>query len=79
MTVQDTKMRVSSVIQKSIFEVNEEGSEAAAATFADVQLYSALSFDSSNFYCDHPFMFYIKDNLTGLTLFTGRVVNPASS
>ena len=64
----------SALIQKAFIEVNEEGSEAAAATGMVV---SSRSLNQPpSFVCDHPFIFFIKDSKTGIILFTGRVVNP---
>jgi serpin B len=66
---------VSSVVQKAFIEVNEEGSEAAAAT-GMVMMMRSMPARPQQFICDRPFMFAIKDNLTGMVLFTGHVVNP---
>ena len=62
------------VKQKVAVEVNEEGSEAAAATGMGMMLMSA--FRPPQFIVDHPFIFYIRDKLTGMLLFQGRVANP---
>merc|ERR1719402_2137687 len=59
---------VSKVIQKAFIEVNEEGSEAAAATAAVVTGKSG----PLRFVCNHPFMFFIRDKLTEMVLFSGR-------
>lgn len=66
---------VTSVLHETRIDVNEKGTEAAAAT--------ALSFAASIpkappkiFRADHPFMFIIRHNLTGCILFMGRVTNP---
>ena len=75
MTSADRDIYVSSVVQKAIFEVNEKGSEAAAAASATIE-YRTSFFASLTFNIDHPFMFFLKDDLTGLTLFSGRVANP---
>jgi serpin B len=69
------KLFISVVVQKAFVEVNEEGTEAAAATGV------ALSRSASGprpvvFNADHPFLFLIRDNQTGTVLFLGRVVNP---
>ena len=66
----------SPVVQKAFIEVNEDGTEAAAAT-AGVMMMRAMVMNPS-FTCDRPFMFMIKDNLTGVTLFSGHVTDPTS-
>ena len=65
------------VKQKAFIEVNEEGAEAAAATFATVLTRSASSWERPTFTCDRPFMFLIRDNLTGMILFSGHVTDPS--
>ena len=68
------KLYASSVVQKAFIEVNEEGSEAAAAT--GMVMMTRSGFRARKFTCDRPFLFAIKDNLTGMVLFTGRVTDP---
>lgn len=65
----------SKMIQKAFIEVNEEGSEAAAATGL-VASSRSLGSQPPIFLCDHPFVFLIKDSKTELILFTGRIVDP---
>ena len=65
---------LSKVIHKSFVEVNEEGTEAAAATGVEAVYYSSRIADS--FRCDHPFLFFIKHNKTNSILFYGRVSSP---
>ena len=67
---------VSKVVQKAFIEVNEDGAEAAAAT-AGIMMMRAMVIVPS-FTCDRPFMFMIRDNLTGVTLFSGHVTDPTS-
>jgi serpin B len=64
---------ISDVFHQSFIEVNEEGTEAAAAT--GVVMTHALHIESI-FRADHPFIFIIKDNRSGSILFMGRVINP---
>jgi serpin B len=71
------KLWVSKVIQKAFIEVNEEGSEAAAATAGIMMMRAALR--TPQFNCDQPFLYYIKDNHTGLILFAGRVSDPTKN
>ncbi|KAJ1200955.1 hypothetical protein NDU88_004774 [Pleurodeles waltl] len=65
---------LSNVFHKAFVEVNEEGTEAAAATAAVVVLKMAAL--SVKFQADHPFLFIIKDNKTGSILFCGRFCSP---
>ena len=68
---------ISAVIHKAYVEVNEEGTEAAAATGVTMKL-TSIPTPSPVFRADHPFIFLIRDNQTGSILFLGRVANPAS-
>lgn len=65
------KFMISAVIHKAFIEVNEKGTEAAAATAV-----IASRGRSTVFRADHPFIFWIKDNRSGTILFLGRVLNP---
>ena len=70
-------LSLSAVIHKAYVDVNEKGTEAAAATGAVVRVTSALVQPPRPvFRADHPFFFIIRDNGTGSTLFAGRLVNP---
>ena len=59
------------VLHKAFVEVNEEGTEAAAATAVGMKLNGGLTFRA-----DHPFVFLIRDNATGSILFLGKVLDP---
>lgn len=65
------------VVHQAFVDVNEEGTEAAAAT--GVSLGEKESFASivPVFRADHPFIFLIQERETGNILFMGTVVNPA--
>ena len=67
---------ISAVIHKAFVEVNEEGTEAAAATGVVMRLTSVGPAPIPVFRADHPFLFLIRDNLSGSILFIGRVANP---
>ena len=67
---------VSKVIQKAFIEVNEEGSEAAAAT--SVLMLTKSIVRDPQFICDHPFLFLIRDNYTGVIMFSGKVTDPTA-
>ncbi len=68
---------ISAVLHKAFVEVNETGTEAAAATAVIMALRGPPS-RPLVFRADHPFLFLIRDNKTGSVLFLGRMVNPAS-
>ena len=65
---------ITAVVHKAFIDVNETGTEAAAATAVSVGLTSAPP--PATFHADHPFVYLIRDNKTGSVLFMGRVVNP---
>ena len=67
---------ITKVIHKAIIEVNEEGSEAAAATAVVVGTKAVMH--KPVFKADHPFLFMIRHNETGSILFMGRVANPTA-
>ncbi|OHB77236.1 MAG: hypothetical protein A2Z25_08330 [Planctomycetes bacterium RBG_16_55_9] len=68
---------ISAVIHKAYVDVNEEGTEAAAATAVTMKLTSIGPGPRPPvFRADHPFLFLIRDNQSGSILFIGRVMNP---
>ncbi len=68
---------IESVLHKSFIEVNEEGTEAAAATAVTMRTVSiSTGPEPISFRADHPFFFMIREKNTGTVLFMGRVVNP---
>ncbi|XP_040442679.1 heterochromatin-associated protein MENT-like isoform X1 [Falco naumanni] len=64
---------ISKVIHKAFMEVNEEGTEAAAATGSLVLRSKA---PTMTFKADHPFLFFIKHNKSQTILFFGRLCSP---
>jgi serpin B len=66
---------ISAILHKAFVDVNEEGTEAAAATAVVMRLTSAME-DPEQVSVDRPFMFMIRENDTGSILFAGRVLNP---
>lgn len=67
-------LSISDVLHKAWVKVNEEGTEAAAAT-ADI-IEACIAVPILNLTIDRPFIFLIRDIPTGSILFVGRVVNP---
>ncbi|XP_040921481.1 leukocyte elastase inhibitor-like isoform X2 [Toxotes jaculatrix] len=65
---------LSEVVHKAFVEVNEEGTEAAAATAAIMMLRCALR--PATFIADHPFLFFIRHNPSASVLFAGRYCSP---
>ncbi|XP_063017787.1 serpin B6-like [Melospiza melodia melodia] len=65
---------LSEVVHKSFVEVNEEGTEAAAATAAVMMMRCAMIVP--DFTADHPFLFFIRHNKTCSILFCGRFCCP---
>lgn len=71
---------LSQVVHKAFVEVNEEGTEAAAATGAVMALTAMPPINEPpSFIADHPFIFLIRDKSTGQILFMGRVMDPTKS
>jgi serpin B len=67
---------IDKVLHKAYVDVNEEGTEAAAATYVGMQLTSLSLHKYINFIADHPFLFIIQEKKTGNILFIGRVMDP---
>lgn len=70
---------ISAVLHKAFIDVNEKGTEAAAATGVIMTPKSAPNIKPRKlpvFRADHPFVFLIRDNRNGAILFLGRVIDP---
>jgi len=73
------RLMISVVVHKAFVDVNEQGTEAAAATGVGIKLTAApVRAEPKVFNADHPFLVLIRDTATGSVLFLGRVTNPAS-
>ena len=66
-------LHITEVVHKAFVDVNELGTEAAAATGVGFR----MTMLPPRFTADRPFVFLIRDNRTGAILFLGRVVNPS--
>lgn len=72
-----TDLFISAVVHKAFVDVNEEGTEAAAATA--VIMKPTMMASIKVFRADHPFVFLILDNQTRSILFIGRLVDPTKT
>ena len=68
-------LHISQVKHKAFVEVNEQGTEAAAATSVAISLMSVSN--AFDFSADHPFVYAIQDNETGAILFMGLMLDPS--
>ena len=66
---------ISDVIHKAFVEVDEKGTEAAAATAVVMEL-ASMPLNVPVFKADHPFIFIIRERATNAVLFLGRLINP---
>jgi serpin B len=71
----EDQLFIDKVIHQAYIEVNEKGTEAAAATGVSIALTAAIP--EETFRADHPFMFLIRDMDTGVIMIMGRVTDPS--
>ena len=72
----NNELSIGDVVHKAFVSVDEAGTEAAAATAAEMALTAMPEIEEVT--VDHPFIFLIRDIETETILFTGRVVNPSA-
>lgn len=72
---QELGLVISEVLHKAFIDVNEKGTEAAAASVV-LATESAIGPPPIEMRIDHPFIFLIHDRSTGAILFVGRVMDP---
>jgi serpin B len=68
---------ISDAVHKAFIEVNEEGTEAAAATALGLRA-TSMQPRPVVFRADHPFLYLIRHDATGAILFFGRVMDPTT-
>jgi len=73
--VANDSLCITDVKHKAFVDVNEEGTEAAAATSVGIGVTST----PPSVVVDHPFFFLIRERLSGTILFMGRVMHPSGS
>jgi serpin B len=75
--VPSDNVSISRVLHEAMIDVNEEGTEAAAATAVEMKLTSArMEVEPFTMICDRPFFLAIRDEETGVILFLGSIVDP---
>lgn len=72
-------LSISGVVHKAYINVDEKGTEAAAATGVVVGVTSINVNQPLKLSLDRPFLFMIRDRQTGLIIFMGKLMNPAAS
>ena len=70
------QLRISEVLHEAFVAVDEQGTEAAAATAVVMQRAGAMPQPPVPFVVDRPFLFVIHELSTGTPLFVGRVLDP---
>ncbi|MBI1852711.1 MAG: serpin family protein [Planctomycetes bacterium] len=73
------KLFISEVKHKTFVEVNEEGTEAAAATSVEVSRTSAQVSPRFVMRVDRPFVFVIHESKSGVVLFLGKIADPSAA
>jgi serpin B len=74
----DEKLYIANIFHKAYIDVNEVGTEAAAATAVVLSARGgAMPQTPVPFVADHPFLFMIRNLETGRIYFVGRVVDPS--
>jgi serpin B len=75
---QRDRLFIGQVLHKAWIELDEHGTEAAAATVVMMRTGSARADEPTPFVVDHPFLFFIRHRASGALLFAGRVDDPTA-
>ncbi|KAL7147928.1 hypothetical protein ABFS83_06G143100 [Erythranthe nasuta] len=70
---------VAGIFQKAFIEVNEHGTEAAAATATRMGYRCAMTTVEEkrvDFVADHPFLFVVREDISGVVIFIGQLLTP---
>jgi len=73
---EEVPLALEQVVHKTIIELDEEKTEAAATTATTIYI-TGTSPSYKIFKADHPFMFFVIDNRSKAILFVGRYIKPA--
>ncbi|XP_077529514.1 iripin-2-like [Haemaphysalis longicornis] len=68
-----TELVVSDVVQRAVLKVDEEGTEAAAVS--GVTEVNRMGLETVHIKIDHPFLFFIRNRVSGEIFFAGQVNN----
>lgn len=74
--ISDQAFAINNVLHEGFIDVNEHGTEAAAATAVMVAKSAAFEFTPKHFTADHPFIFMLNHKDSGAPLFMGIVDQP---
>jgi serpin B len=69
-------VKIGDILHRATIEVAEWGSEAAAATAVSTRRHNRRRPEPIPFVVDHPFLFFIVDDASGVILFQGRIADP---
>jgi serpin B len=72
-------LAVGKVLHECVVEVDENGTMAAAATKADLMMGFSIRGEEPqlvDFVANHPFLFLVREDRSGIVIFVGQVVNP---
>lgn len=72
----EDRLFIEKVFHKAFVEMNEAGTEAAAATAVSMARAGGMPAEPKVFKADRPFLFFVRDTKTGMVMFAGRVMNP---
>src|SRR5262249_51655970 len=72
----ERRLSISQIAHRAVIEVQEQGTEAAAATAVETRTGTGRPAQPQVFKVDRPFLYYIVDERTAAILFQGRVIDP---
>ncbi len=73
-----SRLYIDEVFHKAFVKLDEQGTEAAAATAVTMGWKSRSGPPKAKFHADHPFLFFLRDVRSGMILFMGRVSDPTA-
>lgn len=73
--ISDRQLDLNQIHQNCVIDVNEDGTKAAAITAGNI-VASAMPMKAKVFHLKRPFLFFIRDDITGSILFSGEIINP---